>query len=189
LSPFPDKPDRPGCPTFEERKAVWPEHLEDIVSALRHLDTAYGIGSKYMLCGHSVGATLSLLAAIQAQDHGLATPKVILGISGIYDFSLLHQDHPEYKDMTFNAMKPGQETEASPALYSAAAYTNTSVVRVLLAHSRDDGLVPWNQVEGMENVFKGNEQDMLQIIELHGSHRAIWEEGQELARAIAVYFS
>lgn len=61
---------------------------------------------------------------------------------------------------------------------------------VVLAHSREDELVEWEQVDLMERALKAQGWDgasterRLDLIELKGKHDQVWEEGKELARAI-----
>ncbi|KIW13659.1 hypothetical protein PV08_08850 [Exophiala spinifera] len=185
LSPSSKNPQDPSStPPFELRAAVWPDHLDDVCAGLRHLQTTYSFGSNYVLAGHSVGATLALLAAIKGpQSHDVVPPKAVLGLSGIYDFPLLHESHPEYEALTFNAMKRGEEVDASPAVYDAQTYRAAGVAKVLLAHSKDDGLVPWNQVDRMKEILVKGEEDYVNVLELFGKHNDIWADGKEVARA------
>ena len=78
----------------------------------------------------------------------------------------------------------------------------------MLAHSRDDELVEWEQVELMEKALlsengggfrrrdgTGKEEEEedgrestkgVTVLELRGKHDQIWEEGGEMARAVSV---
>ncbi|KAI1625505.1 Alpha/Beta hydrolase protein [Exophiala viscosa] len=184
LSPSTKKPqDRSETPSFELRGAVWPEHFDDVCAGIRHLQSTYSFGSNYVLAGHSVGATLALLAAVDT-DHGIVPPKAVLGLSGIYDFPLLHKSHPEYEALTFNAMPRGDEVAASPVAYEAQAYKAAGVCRVLLAHSHDDGLVPWNQVDAMTEKLAPAGEGYVRVLELFGKHNDIWADGKEVSRAV-----
>jgi hypothetical protein len=133
-------------------------------------------------------------------------PTVVLGISGIYDFPLIHEDHPEYTALTFGAMRRGEEVLASPARYELGEYVRVGVKRVVLAHSRDDGLVPWNQVgamaavlgercavgqggeiKGISNSSEGGQAgdgEFVSVLELKGEHNEIWRDGRESSRAV-----
>lgn len=185
LSKHTNFPQPSDTPAYELRNAVWPEHLDDVLNGIKQLQTTYGFGSNYVLAGHSVGAQLALLVAVKAEEHGIAVPAVVLGLSGIYDFPLIHRDHPEYKALTFNAMKEGEEVAASPITW-AEKYELLGIKHVMLGHSKDDGLVPWNQVdvmvEALEKASKG--KDYVSVVELHGAHNDIWRDGKESARAI-----
>ena len=180
LSKHSDRTQPPETSPHDLRDAHWPQHLDDVMSALQHLQHEYKFGSDYLLVGHSVGAQMALLAALQAKNHNIQAPKVVLGLSGIYDFPLIHKDLPTYKEMTFTAMEQGEEGAASPALRSAKEYEEAGVQKMVLGHSKDDGLVPWNQFEVMLTVIPVRTEGM----ELFGGHNDIWKDGKESARAV-----
>ncbi len=205
LSPHSDKSpqDPKTTPAYELRNAKWPEHIYDTLAAIAHLQKKHGFGERYLLVGHSVGATMVLLSALAAQKAPFSTttgvemppiepPIAILGVSGIYDFPLIHEVFPEYVGMTRNAI-PNEEDDvlASPAKYAAQDYVSawtadkTKRRALVIAQSRDDGLVDWKQVQAMEDVFKGESAIETRVIEMKGQHNEIWEKGTELARVIA----
>lgn len=196
--------------SYEARNAQWPDHIHDVLTAIKHLQTKYGFGERYLLVGHSVGATMAVLSTLAAQktftnvgsQEGselptIAPPVAVLGVSGIYDFALLHDSFPSYGDLTRNAI-PDAKTDvaASPARYSSDDYVNIwaggnnglsehSKKRALvLAHSHDDGLVDWKQLKAMEKVFAAESAITVKVIQMTGKHNDIWERGTELARAI-----
>lgn len=173
-------------PAFDLRNASWAEHLDDVLSGIKQLQKTHGFASNYVLAGHSVGAQMALLAALKAKERGSVAPKVVLGLSGIYDFPLIHEDHPDYKALTFNAMKEGEEVAASPVSYTAAEYQRAGVEHVVLGLSKDDGLVPWNQVDAMVEILgkSSRGRDYVSVMELHGAHNDIWKDGKESSRAI-----
>jgi acetyl esterase/lipase len=190
LSTHPDHPQASETPAFSRRQAAWPDHLNDVLTALAALQARYGFGSRYVLAGHSVGAQLALLASLRGaaqEEVKLQPPTLVLGMSGIYDFPLIHEDHPEYKALTFGAMREGEEVLASPARYEVSEYARAGVKGVVLAHSRDDGLVTWNQVERMAAVLgvKGSGGgEFVRVLELQGEHNDIWRDGRESSRAV-----
>lgn len=188
LSKHPEYPQDSETTDFQLRNASWPQHLDDVMQGLSQLQNTYGFGTNYILAGHSVGAQLALLTALKASKHGIVAPKVIVGKSGVYDFPLLHQVYPDYKALTFNAMREGEELDTSPALYAAEEYEKAGVQKVVLAHSRDDGLVGWDQVERMQEVLRESQagKGYVTVVELYGAHNNIWEDGKESARAISV---
>ncbi|KAK5458359.1 Kynurenine formamidase [Exophiala xenobiotica] len=293
LSPHPQKsPQNPRTtPAYELRNAKWPDHLHDVLAAIAHLQQKYAFGERYLLVGHSVGATMALLSTLAAASasggcarsftstsataatttaHGddrtqqqppppksllpastIEPPLAVLGVSGIYDFPTLHDSFPSYVDLTRNAgigigmmdadADDDGDVAASPARYTAEEYSrswagaragvtvangaatgldddneeqvaSSTVAKkkkkkippqkpkrrraVVLAHSKDDGLVDWRQVEIMKDVFshggqvqaKEEEEGQagidVKLVEIHGAHNRIWEDGRELARAI-----
>ncbi|KIW23204.1 uncharacterized protein PV07_11424 [Cladophialophora immunda] len=205
LSPHPDKaPQDPSkTPAYELRNAKWPDHVHDVLTAIAHLQNKYGFGDQYLLVGHSVGATMAVLSTIAAHRSfskgnpadlpKIEPPMAVLGVSGIYDFPLLHESFADYIGMTRNAIPDeADDVLASPARYDAKDYVDAWAAtgkkkRVLvIAHSKDDGWVDWKQVEAMQKVFAGSGSVIdCEVSELKGQHNDIWEKGAELARAIA----
>lgn len=174
--------------SYTLNNASWPDQPNDVLNAIRHLHRTYpDSASNYILIGHSVGATLVFLAALQCADAGIKSPKAVVGVSGIYNFPAIHVTNPDYEDMTKNGMASKFYKEASPALYSADTYREKWPEQkrgVVLAHSKDDGLVVWDQVEEMEQVFQGQNGFSTELIELKGAHNDIWGQGKELVRTI-----
>jgi kynurenine formamidase len=195
----PQDPDK--TPAYELQNAQWPQHIHDVLAAIAHLQARHGFGERYVLAGHSVGATMAMLSALSSQQSpfthasGLQMPRIepptaVLGVSGIYDFPLIHKTFPGYDQMTRNAIHDeADDVLASPAKYSAqdyqAAWAAGGKTRVLvIAHSRDDGLVDWQQPEEMRKAMEGAEGINVKFLEIHGDHDGIFEKGTELARAI-----
>lgn len=185
-------------PKYTLNNAHWPDQPSDILHALAHLQQHHPTSKNYILSGHSVGATLAFLAALDSQSNTfgikITPPKALLGVSGIYDFPAIHKSNPSYEILTENAMDKTYYAEASPALYDAETYAEKwrpeqeqerqEKCIVVLAHSRDDGLVIWDQPEEMLKVFDNQPHFEARLIELHGQHNPIVEKGTELARAI-----
>ncbi|KAI1618446.1 Alpha/Beta hydrolase protein [Exophiala viscosa] len=187
--------DETTTPAYELRNALWPEHFDDVRAAIAHLQRKYSFGSKYLLVGHSVGATMALLytlGAITRTETEIPPPRIVppaavLGVSGIYHFEALHKSFPAYIDITRNAIpNPQDQVMASPAIRPTSEFRTKAII---LAHSRDDGLVDWQQVELMKRLFErkpheGGTVKSVRVVEIHGKHNEIWEKGTELARAI-----
>ena len=203
LSPHLDKlpQDREKTPAYELRNAKWPEHMQDVLTAVAHLQGKYGFGERYLLVGHSIGATMALLSALAAtklpfsmakgvQMSKIEPPMAILGVSGIYDFPLIHKTFPAYEQMTRNAIPDdGDDALASPAMYEAKDYTEAWTTggkkrALIIAHSRDDSLVDWGQREEIEHNLKNAADIDVRLIEIKGTHNEIHEKGTELARVI-----
>lgn len=128
-------------------------------------------------------------------------PLAVLGVGGIYDFPLIIKTVPE--EVRDNFVQPTQGAfgknesvwlEASPAQYSAEAYARSWGTEggrrrlAIVAHSREDELVDWEQVRAIRNVFSQRvegERIKFEVLELEGRHHEVWEKGQELARVIA----
>lgn len=209
LSAHPDYPqDAERTPKYELRDAKHPDHIDDVLTAIGVLQKKYGFGERYLLVGHSVGATMAFQAALSQHlpwnptvavefEQKARPPIAILGVEGIYDFPLIVRSVPDevrdkYFEPTRGAFGKNESVwlEASPAQYSAEAYArNWGEGRrlVIVAHSRQDELVDWGQVRTIRKVFSERvEGDLIKFetLELKGKHHEVWEKG-ELARAIA----
>lgn len=198
LAPHPGYPQDPSTPSYNLNNARWPDQPNDILAALKHIQSHYPQGKRYILAGHSVGATLSFIAALRCADLGLIPPTTVLGICGIYDFPRIHRTNDGYESLTRNAMDPGQYVEASPALVDVQTYIEKWTVKskseggsgkrgVLLAQPVTDELVGTDQCEVMADVFSDGQGKVADGFELEtvdavkGTHWQILENG-ELAR-------
>ncbi|GAB1726093.1 hypothetical protein NU195Hw_g1199t1 [Hortaea werneckii] len=216
LSPYPSHPRIPSHPSDPARNAHHPDHLSDILAALRHLQDAFGFGNRYLLVGHSCGATLAFQAAMMQHlhpssssslaAHPIVPPLALLAVEGLYDLPALiayHADTPAYRDLVTNAFGSNPEVwaAASPALGLSSSSSSASHPQlpqpklIALAHSRQDELVEWQQVDLMHAALKkaggfdeveGEAGRRLKLIELNGGHDDVWREGGgELARAVS----
>lgn len=206
LSADPGVQDPATTPADELETARWPDHLHDVLAALRDLDQRYRVAEDsagYVLSGHSVGAQMTFIAALQTVGEGAQDPPAnsscaaaapgpppppppvaLLGVSGIYDFPQIHTTNPSYVNYTGNAMDARYFGPASPAEHPARAYERLGLRAVVLAHSHDDGLVPWDQVETMDALMKQVPGlDNYEIVTLEGAHNTIWSGGVQLAKA------
>ncbi|KAJ5135827.1 uncharacterized protein N7515_005105 [Penicillium bovifimosum] len=124
LSAHPNHPQDPGNTAPNDlREAKHPDHIRDVEAALALLQNTYGFGARYILVGHSCGATLAFQAVMGAvADHReqaftggadtsdtnvkvvsaspgplppplAAQPIAIVGVAGIYDLRLLRDTH------------------------------------------------------------------------------------------------
>jgi acetyl esterase/lipase len=210
LSAHPDYPqDTDKTSSYELRNAKHPDHIDDVLTAIGVLQKKYGFGERYLLVGHSVGATMAFQVALSQNvpwnptaaaetERKVQPPAALLGVEGIYDLPLIVRTVPEevrdkYLAPTQGAFGKDESVwlAASPAQYSAETYaTSWGGERrlVIVAHSREDELVDWGQVRAIRKVFSpGAEGDRInfKVLELKGKHHQVWEKGEELARAIA----
>ncbi|RMY39292.1 hypothetical protein D0865_12861 [Hortaea werneckii] len=224
LSPYPSHPQSPSDPSDPARNAHHPDHLNDILDALRHLQDTFSFGTRYLLVGHSCGATLAFQLAMMQHQHQqqsnpspltppdavVPPPLALLTVEGLYDLPALvayHSDSPIYSHLITNAFGPNPEdwARASPTTLSPSPVqvppahqqqAETWPTLIVLAHSRQDELVEWQQVDlmhaalksrGFDEVGRGVGGDggrRLKLIELDGAHDDVWREGGELARAV-----
>lgn len=185
LSAFPGV-QPPNTPPNEVQNVSWPDHFNDVVAGLKDLSQRHPIDGRYVVSGHSVGAQMAFLAALRTlNDSDIPKPVAVLGVSGIYDFPQILRTNPEYTNLTLNAIKdPALLGSASPAEYPSFLYSQLNLRAIVLAHSHDDGLVPWDQVETMDAVVK-DAAKLEEIFTLQGAHNSIWGGGVQLARAFA----
>lgn len=196
LSPYPSHPTAPSNPSDPSRNAMHPDHITDVLGALLYLQETYSINDRYVLVGHSVGATLALQVAMKrywgaqyessfALELNVVPPLAIVGLEGIYDIPALvsrHADAPVYRDFVTNAMAPADWEGASPVNgdYGESWPDGRMVV---LAHSPNDGLVEGEQAEGMRRVLAGQGfgergERKVRMVELKGGHDEVWETGE-----------
>lgn len=123
LSPHPSHPqNKDKTPETQYRGAKHPDHIRDVEAALAFLQNTYNFGPRYVLVGHSCGATLAFQAVMGAvaghreqsysgaEDSGIdakqvsmspgplppklsSHPTAIVGVAGIYDLRKLQNDN------------------------------------------------------------------------------------------------
>jgi acetyl esterase/lipase len=189
--------------TDASRNIKHPGHINDVLKALNFLSQNCGVGRSpgfdWLLVGHSCGATLAFQAAfsINASSGGesIRAPRAIVGIEGLYDLPALvqyHAEEPFYRQFIADAFGEDEsvwkaESPATPGERLDGVWGASDLV--LLAHSREDELVEWEQVDAMRNAMethrpKGEVQADVQVLELSGTHDEVWEEGKGVANAI-----
>lgn len=201
LSPYPSHPTNPSDPSDPARNAKHPDHINDVLTALLYLQDTYHFRDRYILVGHSCGATLALQVAMKrywgsqyestlALELNVEPPGVIVGLEGIYDIPALlqyHEDQPAYKDFIHNAFGPAGWKTVSPTNADFDESWPDGKI-VLLAHSPEDSLVEWEQVDLQTQAlqaqgWKSEGERIAKMLELKGDHDEIWQTG-EAARAI-----
>ncbi|PLB43940.1 hypothetical protein P170DRAFT_441378 [Aspergillus steynii IBT 23096] len=214
LSPHPAHPqDRHTTDPREYRAAKHPDHLADVQDALAFLQRKYGFGERYILVGHSCGATMAFQSVMGCLRSGgdneeeldeerkvsPFAPTAILGMAGIYDLRLLRdtfRDVSAYQEIVEGAF--GKDEAVWDAVSPAAVQGPSGVAGwkagrlAVLAYSPEDGLVDPTQREAMRQALapweKGHshvKSRRVELLSLTGSHDESWEKGQDLARAIA----
>ncbi|OJI97540.1 hypothetical protein ASPVEDRAFT_36962 [Aspergillus versicolor CBS 583.65] len=188
-----------------DRTAKHPDHVADIQTALSFLEAKYNIGKRYVLAGHSCGATLAFQAVMKPlapltsnAGAGYEHPQAILGMAGIYNLRLLrdsHKDISAYQEFIEGAFGDDENVwdAVSPGVVGVDAWEEGRVV--VLAHSDSDELCDVAQSEGMKQRLRGweegrsNGQRKVHLLSIEGKHDEAWEKGAELARAIVFTLS
>ncbi|KAH8664010.1 Alpha/Beta hydrolase protein [Xylariales sp. PMI_506] len=206
LSPHPTFPQDPAVtPADEYRGALHPDHIRDVRSALRCLQDKYGFGSRYVLLGHSAGATLALQLLMgsavlvggkegkEVQKEGadavaVALPAAIIGMEGIYDLQgLVDRLGPEYAAL-FECAFGDSSTWAgvSPMKFTQSFRENWGEARrlFLLGWGPDDELIDAPEISGMAEVLRRDGIEPIVIEDVKGTHDGMWEDGQPFADVI-----
>ncbi|KAG9655530.1 alpha/beta-hydrolase, partial [Aureobasidium melanogenum] len=219
LSPYPSHPASPSSPDDKSRNVQHPEHLNDVLGALSFLgsnageevdlkgggairlpDTSSITAGRYVLCGHSCGATLAMqTTAVLSAGHSAIEPPVALsGMEGIYDIPALvaTHTHPAYREFVTAAFGQNEETwvTASQLVGELEKWRGN----VLLVQSSSDELVDVQQTDSMieklvvqgftrtSTISTGNEGKQVWKSVIDCLHDEVWEKGTELAKAIRV---
>ncbi|KAL4976749.1 hypothetical protein BDW66DRAFT_166241 [Aspergillus desertorum] len=205
LSPHPSQP-QDTLTTMEShlRNAKHPEHINDIRLALSFLQKKYRFGKRYILVGHSCGATLAFQAVMsspsvqgrEGSEYDYMTPLAILGMAGIYNLRLLRDSHggisayQEFLEGAFGADEKVWDAVSPGVVRGEDGVEGWKEGRVVvLAHSKEDELCDMEQSERMKKHLEGWEKDgskerEVQFLPIMGKHDEAWEKGQELARGI-----
>ncbi|KAK7535818.1 Alpha/Beta hydrolase protein [Phyllosticta citribraziliensis] len=201
LSPYPTHPTHPTrlppdttAAALEGRAVAHPAHRDDVLEALAALRRLYAVGSQrpFVLLGHSCGATLALQVLPHLEEAG-ALPRAVAGISGIYDvprFAANHGDVPVYAEILAGAFggDGGSVDDAMRAAWAEASPVRVAPVlkrlqRVVLAQSRVDGLVEWEQVELMRRAAEEAAAGV-RTVDIKGQHDECWETGEGVALVV-----
>ncbi|KAK2796302.1 hypothetical protein FQN50_009628 [Emmonsiellopsis sp. PD_5] len=208
---FPQDPTTTG--PMNLRNATHPDHLIDVKTAIRYLQDKYGFGQRYILVGHSCGATLAFqtvmgkvtssnpMSTDESFGPSIEPPFAIVGVEGIYDIRALRdtfKQYPIYHEFIGAAFGDQEDIwdGSSPARVFGQAGIEGGWKHgrlAILAHSMDDELVDIGQLHTMAKTLKawetsgtqeGNHR-VLFLDDLKGGHDEIWSQGSELARVIA----
>lgn len=207
LSPYPSHPTSPSNPHDPARNARHPDHITDVLTAILHLQEKYSFGSRYLLIGHSCGATLALQVAMKrywgsqyestlALELNVEPPIAIMGVEGIYDIPGLVEENaaqPIYRDLMVNAFGTDAKVweDASPARGDLEDGWQEGRL-VVIVHSEEDELVGMQHAEGMWKALGGQgfaeemgSKRRREFVRLNGlKHDEVWEDGKEFAKII-----
>lgn len=207
LSPYPAHPTNPSNPHDPARNARHPDHINDVLAAILYLQEKYSFGNRYVLIGHSCGATLALQVAMKrfwgsqydptaALELNVEPPLAIVGVSGIYDIPGLVDDNaaqPAYRDLVVNATGSDRKVwqDASPVNGDYEDGWQDGKLAVLV-HSEDDELVAMKQPQTMWEALgqqgfgeSAGSEKTRKFVKVQGvKHDEIWEDGSALADVI-----
>ncbi|KAK3304643.1 uncharacterized protein B0T15DRAFT_399974 [Chaetomium strumarium] len=228
LSPHPSHPSSDPA-----RKAKHPDHISDVLAALSFLSRLGVIpggannnnnnnnnndnSTKWILAGHSCGATLSF-QTLMPRYHFLLPlsppepltpavlppPSAVVGFNGLYDLAGFIADAPEshahlrdgYREFTVSAF--GGDESVWRAVCPASCEPGwvgkgwlghgegAAKIVAVLVQSREDQLVPWQQLERMRDCLEreGPIVQEVRVREARGEHDEIWREGGRMAEVL-----
>ena len=124
-------------------------------------------------------------------DVNIPKPCTVGGFNGLYDLAGFIAAPPEgyeglregYREFVAGAF--GEEEGVWRAVCPTTAgegwvkewRDGMDRARVVLVQSREDGLVPYQQLEGLKRVLEGEEGVEVLVEEAGGEHDEIWREG------------
>ncbi|KAH0565228.1 hypothetical protein GP486_001372 [Trichoglossum hirsutum] len=199
LSPYRQHPTNPSTPDDPARNAKHPDHIHDVLAALRFLQRNYGFGERYLLVGHSCGATLAFQVVTgrwneSSDGMGIVLPLGILGLAGIYDLIRLRNNHCDismYQAFLEGAFGESEDNWAKASPTSGDFSKSWPGGKLaLVVHSSEDELVEKEQATLMfqalqQDAGQRNERtNILQFLET-SKHDEIWSRGTPLATMIA----
>lgn len=193
--------DKTSTPAAEYRDAKHPEHLFDVKTAIKTLQQEYGFGSRYILVGHSCGATLAFQTVMGLSALGDAAdsapqidlPIAIAGLAGIYDMRASRDSHPlisSYREFLQSAFGDDDKVldDLSPANWKSFRESWPNGTHVFLLHSRGDSLVEEGQVDAMEQSLRMTWRDQERAVFYSRlrkwEHNEMWENGDPVADVI-----
>ncbi|KAF4981597.1 hypothetical protein FDECE_17659 [Fusarium decemcellulare] len=195
LSPHPDFPQDPtSTKKSDVHDARHPDPVEDVWSALNFLQDKYSLSDKYILVGHSAGATLAfqLLMGDDVLD-GRAPPKALLptaiiGVSGIFDLVGINERHDgNYAGFIQAAFGEDQASwkKASPAHFDSSFKERwTGGKLTVLAWSTEDTLIDQPEIDNMSALLTQQGLKVETLKDLRGEHDFVWQDGSQIARLV-----
>ncbi|KAI9890191.1 MAG: hypothetical protein M1814_004353 [Vezdaea aestivalis] len=188
LSAYSSHPSLPSSPDDVARNAKHPDHLQDVIAGIKYLQDRFGFEDRYVLAGHSCGATLAL-QIIQQSSLPFPKPCAAMGVSGIYDLPTFAVGSTYERDIVVNAYGEDENLwqQASPV---AGRFDEAwpEAQAVVIASSADDELIGLHQAASMtatlEKQLEGGPK--LISVALEGKHDQVWKEGRELSRALDI---
>jgi kynurenine formamidase len=156
-----------------------------------YLEKEYGIAGRYILAGHSAGATMAFqLHNSYLMDATLPIPVCVIGIAGIYhfkDFVEAHKEISAYKELMENAF-PDHSVwdDASPPITQRGLALWEQAKVIVISHSDDDGLVEKGQASTMikraHSIAQAKER--VHQLGITGTHDEVWINGEILGGLI-----
>ncbi|KAF4345175.1 kynurenine formamidase [Fusarium beomiforme] len=196
----PAPPRDPSQPVDVARQAKHPDHIIALLTAISFLQNDLRVAHEYILSGHSCGATMTFQTLMNPHRWspaagGISVPKVkkpsvVAPLNGLYDLATFINSPPEshqqlqslYTDFTKNAFGNDEAVWKAVCPTSITDW-NTEWPEgkvVVIAQSKEDGLVPYAQTELMKDHL--SKTSTLKVIEMKasGDHNDLWKQADEI---------
>ncbi|KAF5543112.1 hypothetical protein FMEXI_7187 [Fusarium mexicanum] len=182
-------------PLGHEQQVMHPDHLNDVISGIQYLQRKFRFGDRYILTGHSCGATLAYQTLIrQSMDKPEihVAPQAIIGVAGLYDLPLLRDmdPTPPMCQQFLLAAFGTDETlwrDVSPARYSDFETLWPSGKLAVMAYCEEDEYVSSVQLDTMYQALRlwGKKKGrIVKTLNLKGGHDEVWRTGSGLASSV-----
>ncbi|GKU07664.1 unnamed protein product [Fusarium langsethiae] len=186
LSSHPDHPTHPAPPRDPSqpvdiaRTAKHPDHIVAVLSAIAYLQNQLGVAHDYVLSGHSCGATLTFQTVMNPDRWGAAAGS--MPIPKVKKPKSHEKLQPLYVELTKNAFGDDETLwrDMCPTMVSDWSEEWPEGKVVIIAHRKNDGLVPYSQTELMKEHLRNNSK--LEVIEMpaSGDHNDLWKQADEI---------
>jgi acetyl esterase/lipase len=174
-----------------------PDHLYDVQAGIRYLQGRFRFQDRYVLVGHSCGATLAFQTTIEQalSDENITKstvpPQAIVGVAGIYDLVLLRDMDPYPPSCQyFLSQAFGTDEQvwkrASPVKGDYMRNWPEGRVTILVKCSEDEYVSPV-QLDVMGNALESwwkQDGKNLEIHTVYGAHDDCWKLGAGLVFGI-----
>ncbi len=202
LSAHLNHPSSPSLPNDHARSAKHPEHLTDVVAGIAFLQRRFNFAERYVIVGHSCGATLAFQTIINSTParnrtisanacDQLYAPKAIVGTAGLYDLVLLRDMDPAppmCQEFLASAFGHNEEVwrAASPVSVDYKRLWEAGRVAVLTVCQEDQYVSVAQQcvmVKALERWANQGGRN-LKMMTVNGCHDDIWRKGDGLVAGI-----
>jgi len=177
--------------------AIHPDHLHDVQAGIHYLQQRFQFHDRYVLVGHSCGATLAFQTMFketgsEEDDAKRAVPpQAIVGVAGIYDLILLRDldlQPPSCQFFLSQAFGSDEQVwkRASPINGDYESDWAQGRLAVLMKCSEDEYVSPL-QVTVMGNALQSWSKHTGGTLEYHtvdGHHDDCWKLGHGLVHGI-----
>lgn len=156
---------------------------------------------QWIVAGHSVGGTMAMMLGMEVKSGNqwgkevtMLGIRAVVSIEGIYDFVACRDAHLSFRDLydafTTGAFGPEEDGgwERGDVL-RCGRRIREGVEGVVVAHSRADELVEWEQAEKMMEVMDRTVKEKAVLVELKGKHQEIVTKGVDIAKCVDVAIS